>query len=103
MFEIDDPGRRTALLGRLGGTESRAFIDVDGRRVRGEPDPTRVNTSPLGKASAVQFLKFPIAPDAISRFRTPGRQIVVDFDPPNYAHMAVVTEPVSAALAQDFD
>jgi Protein of unknown function (DUF3501) len=103
MFEIDGPGRCTALLGRLGGIESHAFIDVDGRRVRGEPDPTRENTSPLGKVSAVQFLDFRSPPDAISRFSTPGTQVVVGFDHPNYADMAVLTEPAHATLGEDFD
>jgi hypothetical protein len=102
MFEIDDPVRRAAMLARLGGIEHCAFIDIDGARVCGEPDPTRENTSPEGKASAVQFLKFRFPREAIGRFKTPGRQIVVGFDHPNYAHMALLAEPVRAALAEDF-
>ena len=46
MFEIDDPVRRAATLMRLGGVEYRAFIDIAGVRVRGEPDRSRENTSP---------------------------------------------------------
>lgn len=103
MFGIDDPVRRAAVLAQLGGIESRVFIAVDGRRVWGDPDPTRENTSPEGKASAVQFLKFRFAPDAISRFKAPGAQIVVGVDHPNYAHRAVLPEPVRASLAGDFD
>jgi hypothetical protein len=103
MFEIDDPVRRGTALARLGGIENHAFIDVERHRVRGEPDPTRENTSAEGKASAVQFLKFAFAPDLISRFKNAGAQIVVGFDHSNYAHMAVLSEPVRAALAEDFD
>jgi Protein of unknown function (DUF3501) len=103
MFEIDDPMRRDMVLARLGGIENHAFIDVDGHRVRGEPDPMRENTSPEGKASAVQFLKFAFAPDLISRFKTPGTQIVAGFDHANYAHMAVLPETVRSALAEDFE
>ena len=33
----------------------------------------------------------------------PGTQVVVGFDHPNYAHMAVLPEPVRAALSEDFD
>jgi len=58
MFEIDDPARRAATLMQLGGIEHHAFIDIAGVRVRGDPDPTRENTSPDGTASSVQFLKF---------------------------------------------
>src|SRR5215204_7601861 len=52
MFEIDDPARRARELDRLGGIESHAFIEVGGDKIRGEPDPTRENTSPEGKASS---------------------------------------------------
>jgi hypothetical protein len=52
MFEIDDPQRRARTLMQLGGIENRAFIEVNGERIVGEPDPTRENTSPEGKASA---------------------------------------------------
>jgi hypothetical protein len=103
MFEIDDPVRRAATLVRLGGIENHAFVEVAGLRVRGEPDPTRENTSPEGKASSVQFLKFRFAPGEVSRFKTPGTGIVIGFDHPNYAHMAVVPEPMRQALASDFD
>lgn len=61
------------------------------------------NSSPEGKASAVQFLKFVFASELVSQFKTLGRKIVVGFDHPNYAHMAVLAEPARAALAKDFD
>ena len=51
------------------------------------------NSSPEGKASAVQFLKFVFASELVSQFKTLGRKIVVGFDHPNYAHMAVLAEP----------
>lgn len=103
MFEIDDPRRRAAVLARLGGIERHAFVEVAGRRVRGEPDPTRENTSAQGKASAVQFIKFRFAPAEIAAFKTPGSAVAVGFDHPDYGHMAALSEPVRAALALDFD
>jgi hypothetical protein len=103
MFEIDDPVRRTATLARLGGIEHHIFLDIAGERIRGEPDPTRENTSPDGKASSVQFIRFPFTADQIARFAAPGTQIVAGFDHPGYGHMAVLPEPVRAALANDFD
>ena len=103
MFEIDDPARRASVLARLGGIEDHVFLDIAGQRIRGEPDPTRENTSPEGKASSVQFLRFPFADDQIARFKTPGAQAIAGFDHPNYGHMAVLPEPVRAALAEDFD
>jgi len=103
MFEIDDPVRRASMLARLGGIEDHVFLDLAGERIRGEPDPTRENTSPEGKASSVQFIRFPFTEDQIARFKTPGTRIIAGFDHPNYGHMAVLPEPVCAALALDFD
>src|SRR5712671_4362174 len=103
MVEIDDPRRRATSLARLGGIENCAFIDIAGDRTRGEPDPTRENTDPDGKASAVQFIRFPFTPPRIAAFKKPGAQIVIGFDHPNYSHMAVMPEPVRTALAEDFD
>jgi hypothetical protein len=103
MFEIDDPERRAKALMQLGGIESRAFIEVSGARIRGEPDTTRENTSPEGKASAVQFIRFRFTPEEITVFNAPGARVLVGFDHPNYAHMAQLPEAVRAALAEDFD
>lgn len=103
MFEIDDPARRAKALSRLGGIENRVFLEVGGERVRGEPDPTRENTSSEGKASSVQFLRFPLTTDQIARFRAPAAQVIAGFDHPNYSHMAILPEPVRAALAKDLE
>jgi len=103
MFEIDDPARRSRELARLGGVETHAFVEIGGIRIRGEPDPTRENTSPDGKASSVQFLRFPFSPKQVAAFKAPGASVLVGFGHPNYGHMATMPEPVRAALSEDFD
>ena len=103
MLEIDDPARRATVLARLGGIEDHIFLELGGERLPGKPDPSRENTSPDGKASSVQFVWFPFTREQIERFKAPGTRVVVGFDHPNYAHMAVMPEPVRAALAEDFD
>jgi hypothetical protein len=103
MFEINDAARRAVTLARLGGIESHIFIDGAGERISGEPDPTRENTSPDGKASSVQFMRFPFTDPQIAAFKLPGARIVVGFDHPSYGHMAVLPETVRRALAEDFD
>lgn len=102
MFEIDDPARRARELARLGGVENHAFIEIGDQRVRGESDPTRENTSPEGKASSVQFIRFAFAPAQIAAFRAPGTRVAVGVDHPNYGHIATIPEPMRAALAADF-
>jgi hypothetical protein len=103
MFEIGDPGRRARELTRLGGIEDHVFFEIGDDRIRGEPDQTRENTSPEGKASSVQFLRFRFTPAQIDAFRTTGARVMVGFDHPNYGHIAMMPEPVRAALAKDFD
>jgi hypothetical protein len=103
MIEIEDPVRREAMLKRLGGIEDRMFIEVAGERIHGIPDPTRENTSPDGKASSVQFMRFPLSAPQKAAFRTPGTQIVVGIDHKNYGHMAMMPEAVRAALAGDLN
>jgi hypothetical protein len=102
MLEIDDPARRANALARLGGIEDHMFLDIDGERISGAADPTRENTSPDGKASSVQFVWFRFTPEQIRRFKAPGTRVLVGIDHPNYGHLAVMPEPVRAALSQDF-
>jgi hypothetical protein len=103
MFEIDDPVRRAAVLGRLGGVEETAFIRVAGERVVGQPEEDVDRTNAAGKASSVQFIHFPFTAAQIAAFRDPANEIVVGFGHDNYAHMAVMPDAVRAALAEDFD
>ena len=101
MFEIDEPARRATQLNRIGGIEHKTFLQAGGEQIRGIPDPSRENTSPEGKASSVQFFHFKLTPVALDAFRSPGAQILLGFDHPNYGHIALVPEPVRAALAGD--
>jgi uncharacterized protein DUF3501 len=103
MIEIEDAERRNAQLMQLGGIEHKMFLSLAGETVRGLADPTRENTSPEGKASSVQFLKFPLTSAQKATFRAPGTPVVVGIDHPSYGHMAVMPESVRAALAGDLD
>lgn len=103
MFEIEDPERRHAMLTRLGGVEHKLFLSFAGETVRGIPDATRENTSPEGKASSVQFVKFPLTPAQKERFRASGTQVIVGIDHSNYGHMAVMPEATRRVLIVDLD
>ena len=102
MFQIDDERTRKLALSRLGGIVATAFLNVGGARVMGTPEADMDRTTADGKASSVQFIHFPFTPEQVAAFRTPGAQVLVGFSHPNYGHMAVMPEPVRAALAQDF-
>ncbi len=103
MIEIEDPERRHAALSRLGGIEHKMFLSIAGATVLGLADATRENTSPEGKASSVQFIKFPLTSAQKEKFRAAGTQVIVGIDHENYGHMAVMAEPVRQQLAQDLD
>jgi hypothetical protein len=102
MIEIDDPDRRRRVLGGLGGVEETAFFRIGDATVRAEPEADQDRTTAEGKASSVQFVHFPFTPSQIAAFSTPGAQVVLGLDHPNYGHMAVLPEAVRAELAKDF-
>lgn len=103
MFEIDDLARRGVLLAKLGGIEQTAFIRIGGETIRGVAEEDVDRTSAAGKASAVQFLHFPFGDAQVAAFRAAEAEIVLGFTHLEYAHMAVLPEPVRQALGEDFD
>jgi hypothetical protein len=102
MFEIDDPLRRARVLASLGGIEHKAFIRIGGDTVRGVAEEDQERSREDGKASSVQFIRFPFSPAQIAAFRDGKGEVVVGFDHPEYGHMAVTPVSVRQALAQDF-
>ena len=102
MIEIDDPLRRARVLAGLGGIEATAFFSFAGERIVGVPEADQDRTSEEGKASSVQFVHFPFTLEQSAAFGKEGTQVILGFSHPAYSHMAVLSEPVRAALAADF-
>ena len=102
MFEIDDPLRRARVLASLGGIEHKAFMRIGGDTIRGVAEEDQERSREDGKASSVQFIRFPFGPAQIAAFREGKSEAVVGFDHPDYGHMAVMPASVRQALAQDF-
>jgi hypothetical protein len=102
MIEIDDPVRRKRILDGLGGIEQTTFIRVGAETIAGQPEADADRTSESGKASAVQFVHFPFTADQIAAFSSPGANVVLGFNHPNYGHMATLSEAVRAELTTDF-
>ena len=102
MFEIDDPVRRDRALAKLGRRRATTCSCRSAASAsRAIADPTRENTTADGKASSVQFLRFPFTPAQKARFRDAGTPVMVGIDHPEYGHMAVMPEATRAALAED--
>ena len=102
MFEIDDPLRRARVLATLGGVEQRAFIRINGATVRGVAEDDQERSREDGKASAVQFIRFPFTAAEIAAFKSGEGDVVVGFDHPSYGHMAVMPTAVRQTLSADF-
>ncbi len=103
MLEIDDPVRRAATLQRLGGIENKMFVSVAGEQIRGVPEGDLERTKADGKTSSVHFVHFRFTDAQVAAFRKSATQVIVGFDHPEYAHMAIMPEAVRQALTEDFD
>lgn len=103
MLEIEDPVQRAVTLKRLGGIENNMFLSVGGEQIRGRPEGDLERTKADGKTSSVHFVHFAFSDAQVAAFRTAETQVIVGFDHPEYAHMAVMPAAARRALAEDFD
>jgi hypothetical protein len=102
MIEYEDPEERSRALAQLIGIENRVYVQVDGTarcHAIADEDMPRENTE---KTSAVHFLRFELAPEAIAAFRE-GRSVAVGIDHPNYnERVGEIAAEVQGSLARDF-
>jgi hypothetical protein len=103
MFEIDEPRRRAAILGRLGGVEERFFVQVGDTKIMGVPEgDTERTDEETGKASSVHFCRFAISDAQKKAFRDPGVVVMVGVDHEHYGHVAILSPATRRELAGDF-
>lgn len=103
MFEIDDPDRRSRVLRKLAHVENQIFIQIGDEKVKAAPETDVERTTADGKTSSVHFLHFPFTDEQVSAFSNPAKQVMLGCDHPDYAHLALLTPKMRAALAEDFD
>ena len=103
MFEIDEPIRRAAILGRLGGVEATVHFQFEGETIAACPETDIERTTTDGKTSSVHFLHFPFNAGQIARFRFPETRVVLGIGHPRYGHLAVLPEATRSVLAADLD
>ena len=100
LIEYPDENERRRELARLIGVQDRMFIEVEGyARVQAiaDEDMDRDNEE---KTSAVQFLRFELAPAMRAAVRA-GAEVKLGCDHTNYpAHVAIAPETL-ASLASD--
>ena len=103
MLEIDDPDRRAAELGRLGGIEHTVSLRIRAEAVRAVAEADAERSTAEGRASAVHFLHFPLSEAQAALFREPAVEVVLGIGHTHYAHMTVLSAEVRDALATDLD
>ena len=102
MFEIDDPVRREAVLGRLGGVDDTFFVQIGSDQVLGVPEGDIERTREDGKTSSVHFLRFPLEARHIALFRDPATQILIGCGHEHYGHLAALSPASRAELSRVF-
>ena len=103
MFEIDDPAKRAAILGELGGVEETFFLSIDGAEVIATAETDVDRTSAEGKASSVQFVHFHLTDDQAAKLKGGAGEVILGIKHPAYSHMTILPPATRAALAGDLD
>ena len=103
MIEVGDPKRRALLLSKLGGFEKTISLLINEEKINALPEIDIDRTTADGKASSVQFLRFPFNEKQISAFSSKKAKIVLSITHPEYHHMAGIPKSVHEALVKDFD
>ena len=103
MFEIDDPAKRAAVLGELGGVEETFFLSIDGAEVTATAETDVDRTSAEGKASSVQFVHFHLTDDQAAKLKGGAGEVILGIKHPAYSHMTILPSATRAALAGDLD
>ena len=103
MIEVPDAKRRAAVLHMVGGIENHIVLSIGADTIRGVPDAERENTSPEGKASSVQFVRFLLTADQKKRFAAGAEPVMLGFDHPRYGHLAVMPAAMRETLSNDLN
>lgn len=103
MFEIDEEERRTAFLKTLGGVDQHIHLVIGNHKITAEPEQDIDRTRSDGKASAVQFLHFPLTDEQAAIWKSGEGQVMIQIDHPNYGHAAIIGEECRRDMARDLD
>ena len=102
MIEVGDADRRATLLAKLGGFEETITLTLNGDAIQGVAEVDIDRTTADGKASSVQFLRFPFSDAQVAAFSADETDIVLAIGHPEYRHMAGMPNEVRASLLKDF-
>lgn len=102
LIEYADPQQRATELARLRGIERAFYADVPGHGRASLHVDEDMDRSDDDKTSAVHFLRFEFAPEAIAALKT-GAALYFGIDDPRMPMRVEAASPLRAALLVDFD
>ncbi len=98
LIEITDETQIAGTLERLVGLQDHVWLIIGGERVKAEFDPEQFAAD---KLAAVQYLRFPLSPQAQKALRTENTAVGMAIDHPAYRHEAHLGEASRVSLAED--
>ncbi len=89
-----------AAMGELVGLDEHVALAIGPHVLRAVFEPGRSTDE---RISAVQYLRFELAPEVKLALRTPGTPLAIEIDHPNYRHRVACSEALRESLAADYD
>lgn len=102
LIEYPDPQQRAVELTRLRGIERAFYAEVVGHGRASVHADEDLERSDDDKTSAVHFLRFEFAPDAVAACKS-GAVLRFGIDDPRMPLLIDAIDPLRAALLADFD
>lgn len=99
FIELPEEADPYVVLKRLVGLDEHVVLHIGRHAIRAAFEPGR---STEDKISAVQYTRYPLSPEARAALATPGTEIAVEIDHPNYRHRVACSEATRASLAADY-
>jgi len=99
FIELPPEADPYVALKQLVGLDEHVVLHIGPHALRAAFEPGR---STDDKISAVQYLRFPLSPEARAALMTPNTKVAVEIDHPNYRHRVEGSEAMRASLAGDY-
>jgi hypothetical protein len=99
LFISAEPSDR-ATMQALIGLDEHVVLHLGAHAIRASFEAGRSSDE---RISAVQYLRFPLSPEAKAGLRVPGTPVALEIDHPAYRHRVDCTEQLRASLAADYD
>jgi hypothetical protein len=98
FIQIPERERREEMLTALCAIEEHVSIELDGVTTRATFEEGRRDR---GRAAAVQYLKFPLAPAALKALRSGAKSGAIVLDHPHFSGRFALSAATLASLADD--